>query len=228
MEIFELALYDLAPGARGHVSRRLADLLDPKNTTSPTWAQLGLPPPHGTWITLEGSGPSRLVQLLHWPTADERERVLPALWASGAWSAMASGTDPLIRTSAHLLIAPAHPATAPGPANTWPSGIVQFRIEPILNGAVKHASEAFRSVTAPELAASGARVVGQFEVVIGPGRPTLVTALAWPDHEALHRGWYALDRSEKFLAQRKAEVARFGRPLLDHPVQFLAEAMDAR
>jgi len=100
-----------------------------------------------------------------------------------------------------------------------------MRVQHVLNGAQPQAAEALAEVDLPMLKALGAQVLGIFDLVIGPGRPTMVTLLAWPDLDTHHRAWFEMDRDAEVLAQRKAETARHGRRLFADVDAYLLQPM---
>lgn len=181
------------------------------------WARYGVPTPRGSWIAVSGRQTPGFLYLMKWDSLAQRDANFPRFWTDPFWRARrAELTDgmPLVDSIESWLLDPLpgwdRLREAPHPAV---GGMHEVRVLPVLNGSQAEAARVLMSVDIPALQGQGARLLGAFEVVIGPDRPRFVLMLAWPDADAQARGWGAVEQAPAILAQREAEQARFGRPL---------------
>jgi len=175
----------------------------------------------GMWGPDGGAVPDRFLALCLWPDFETRERVHGALLDDPG---QRSGVDPALVDTEHWIVTAS--AGAPGEIALMQSDeLYEFRFQEVVNGSQPAAGRAFWERTRPEIEAAGGRVAGQFDVVLGPGRPVFVTILAWADHPALFVGWRALDRSPAMVAGRQAETGGAGRSNFERPEQWLMRSM---
>lgn len=90
---------------------------------------------------------------------------------------------------------------------------MQLRIQSVYNSAHMSHCHAFDRLIVPELERQGASVSSQYEVVIGPGRPTILVFIGWNSLEHMHDGSRATDASDAQMEKRSSELAAFGRGL---------------
>ena len=193
------------------------------------WERYGVPRPIGSWTAVSGRRLPAFLYIMKWDSLTQRDERFPRFWTDPFWRARrAQLTDgkPLVDSIENWLLDPS-PAWAKmrEDADDFVGGVHEMRIQHILNGAQGHAADVLADVDLPALKALGARVLGVFELVIGPARPTFVTILAWPDLETQHRAWFEMDHSAAILAQRRSETARYGRRLFGDLDQYLLQPM---
>ncbi len=208
--IYELAIHHAAPGALHRAQRLLAGVLS-----------RAAPHHLGLWAGQGGAWPDRVLALFRWPDFQTRDAFQNSVLGDAAYR---NEFGFALRSSEHWILQPTG-AVATDPASWRSRELFEIRIQEVLNGSQPDAAEAFRDVAAPEIRRLGGRVAAQFDVALGPRRPVFVSFLAWPDMPALQRGQQDMDRSERVAAQRADEIERFGRPLYDRPVQFLATSV---
>lgn len=158
--------------------------------------------------------------LSQWPDLETRDRIHDPLAADPAWRAASQA----FAECEHWIVTPTH--GAPELSGKWNTGeLFEFRVQEVVNGSQAAAGADFWNLGAPQIAAAGGRVAGQFDVVLGPNRPLFVTILAWPDFQALHEGWRAMDRDEGVARQRQNEIDTLGRPYHDRMIQYLVKSV---
>jgi hypothetical protein len=221
----ELALvYDMAMGGAPDVPG------GPPVHRESLWERYGVPKPIGSWVALSGRQMPGFLYIMKWDSLMKRDERFPRFWTDPFWQARrAELTDgmPLVDSIENWLLEPSaawdthHENDASQPVG----GIHELRIQNALNGSQVHAAEVLGTVDLPAWKAAGARVLGVFEVAIGPERPKLVTILAWPDLDTQHRAWLEVERNESIVAQRQSERARYSQPLLGPVDQYLLEPM---
>jgi len=222
--MYELSFYSLNEKAVDRFSQQMRNMFvgAGEGASTSLCSRLQIPDPLGTWQSVNGA--CSALQLFNWSTFQQRDKCYQSLRESDEWQ---FGMSNCIRTSEHWILTPTAGWTPSAEVSTMQvGGIHEFRIQNILNGSQLHASEAFRNTTAPVISALGGQILGQFDVSIGPERPTFITILAWPTLSAMHEGWYGVDRDSKILAQRIKEIEQFGRPLFERPNQFVTEPAD--
>ncbi|MDF1778462.1 MAG: NIPSNAP family protein [Rhizobiaceae bacterium] len=178
--------------------------------------------PHalGIWQPDAGSGIAPYVSLSAWHDFEHRETVHQALREDREWIESSAS----LTSCEHWIVAPSNVAPEQiGPTQT--DEIYEFRIQEVANGSQAAAGQSFWDVISREIKRTGGRIIGQFDIVLGPNRPVFVTILAWSDYTALHSGWQYLDRSSECAAQRDSEMAELGRSYFDRPAQWLMRSM---
>ncbi|NGN44591.1 hypothetical protein G6N74_26380 [Mesorhizobium sp. CGMCC 1.15528] len=198
--------------------------------TESLWERYGVPKPIGSWTALSGRRTPAFLYIMKWDSLTQRDERFPRFWTDPFWRARrAELTDgmPLVDSIENWLLDPSPAwATARVDEASQPvGGVHEMRIQHVLNGSQAHAADVLGEVDLPALQVLGARLLGVFEVVIGPERPMFVTMLAWPDLETQHRAWSEMDRDPKIAAQRQKEFARYGRGLIGTLDQYLLEPM---
>jgi hypothetical protein len=192
------------------------------------WERYGVPKPIGSWTALSGRRTPAFLYILKWDSLAQRDERFPRFWNDPFWRARrAELTDgmPLVDSIENWLLdpCPAWDKAREDEASQPVGGVHEMRIQPVLNGSQVHAADVLAEVDLPRLKSLGARLLGVFEVAIGPNRPTFVILLAWPDIDAQHRAWFAMDRDAGILAQRQAERERYGRRLFGSVDAYLLE-----
>jgi hypothetical protein len=236
-EIFEFRFYSVSPGRMKAEHALLHDMGiagAPETPGGPPfhpeslWDRYGVPRPAGTWTVLAGRQTPGVVYLMRWESMKQRDANFPRFWTDPFWRARrAELTDghTLVDSIETWLLDPnaAWPRFGLEMENGPVGGVHEMRVQNILNGSQADAAEVLATVDLPALQALGARLLGVFEVVIGPGRPRFVTFLAWPDIETQERAWFEMDRNETVLAQRARERERYGRMLFSGLDPYLLE-----
>lgn len=215
-ELFEIAFCRLKPAAVAPVRRRLEQAGKPASSgSSGTRCR--------TWLGLPTSSPGLLIHLFAWSDYAERDALLPGWWRDN-WErplgiTRAAAVDRLeywvIQPTASWRELKGEPISA----GSWP--IAEVRISTFLNGSGNWAARDFTSRMADAISRNGGAALAQFEVVIGPARPTLLTLVGWPDLKTLHSGRHDIDAGPESLAERKGQIDRFGRTLEEESRQFL-------
>jgi hypothetical protein len=167
---------------------------------------------------------------MKWDSLTQRDERFPRFWTDPFWRARrAELTDgaPLVDSIENWLLDPSPAWERMREANSdLPvHGVHEMRVQQVLNGAQAYAAEALAEIDLPALRALGARVLGVFDLVIGPARPTTITLLAWPDLDTQHRARIEMDRDANVLARRKAEGARHGRRVFGDLDAYLLQPM---
>jgi hypothetical protein len=235
--MFEFRFYSVAPG---RMASELALVHDmgfagaPEETGEPPaqagslWDRYGVHRPLGSWAVLSGRQAPGFLYIIRWNSMKERDERFPRFWTDPFWRARrAELTDgqPLVDSIETWLLEPsaawrkAGTDPVPGPVG----GVHELRIENVLNGSQAEAADSLGSVDLPALRELGARLLGVFEVTIGPERPRFVTLLAWPDLDTQQRAWFAMDRHPVVRAQRERERRRHGRDLFGPADAYLLE-----
>ena len=235
--MYEFRFYSVAPG---RMASELALVYDMAISGAPDlpggppvhreslWERYGVPKPIGSWTALSGSRLPAFLYIIKWDSLTQRDERFPRFWADPFWQARrAALTDgmTLVDSIENWLLdpSPAWTAARDDDASQPMGGVHELRIQHILNGAQGDAATVLGEVDLPALKSLGARVLGVFEMIIGPNRPTFVTMLAWPDIDAHHRAWFEMDRHQGVVAQRGREQARYGRRLFGKVDQYLLE-----
>ncbi len=202
----------------------------PPAHTESLWDRYGVPKPIGSWTALSGRRTPAFLYIMKWDSLTQRDERFPRFWTDPFWRARrAELTDgmPLVDSIENWLLdpSPAWAAAREDDSSQPVGGVHEMRIQHILNGSQAHAVDVLGGVDLLALQAQGARLLGVFEVVIGPERPMFVTMLAWPDLETQHHAWSEMDRDPKIIAQRQKELGRYGRRLFGTLDQYLLEPM---
>lgn len=191
------------------------------------WDRYGVPKPVGSWTTVAGAHSPGFLYIIRWQSLAQRDACFPRFWSDPFWRARrAELTDgmTLVDSIENWLLDPL--PTWRGlrePAGPAVGGLHELRVQDILNGHQAEAAEALASVDLPVAAEHGARLLGLFEVVIGPGRPRFVTLLAWPDADAQFAAARTMEADPRLAAQRRREAGRHGRRLFGSLQQHLLD-----
>lgn len=214
--LFEIAFCKLKPEAIPQVRRRLSG-----DGVSAVFGNSGVR--CRTWLGLPVSSPKLLIHLFSWSDYAERDALLPAWWRDN-WErslevTRGEGVDSLEYWVIQPTAAWREHSGEPINVASWP--ITEVRVSTFLNGSGSWAARDFMSRMADAISRKGGRALAQFEVVIGPARPTLLTFVGWPNLKTLHVGRHDIDAGPESLAERKGQIDRFGRTLEEENRQFL-------
>lgn len=192
------------------------------------WDRYGVPKPVGSWTTVAGASSPGFLYIIRWNSLAERDANFPRFWSDPFWRARRAGlTDgmTLVDSIENWILDPLpgwramrEPAGAPGVG-----GVHELRVQDILYGHQAEAAGVLTSVDLPIAAEHGARLLGLFEVAIGPARPRIVTLLAWPDADAQFAAARAMDADPRIEGQRQREAETHGRRLFGPCQQHLLD-----
>ena len=182
------------------------------------WERYGVPKPVGSWTTVAGSDMPGFLYIMKWPSMAERDARFPKFWADPFWRARRSQlTDgmPLVDSIENWILNPLSCWTTlrDTGSETEVGGLHELRVQDILNGSQAEAADTLATVDLPIARDHGARLLGLFEVTLGPARPRFVTLLAWPDADAQFDAARSIDSHPEILAARARERDRHGRRL---------------
>jgi hypothetical protein len=216
--IYELRTYAIAAGQMAEELRRMAMLAFggepdaagrvPGYDTS-LMRECGVPPMLGVWSSMVGGGADRFYYLCRYRDIDQRDESWTRFWDHpGLARAIAATTrqaTQVVEWTFPILMRPNAAWTAiRGAGHTRAIGRVhELRIDRVAFGETARAHEILAKADFPLLSARGAAVLGSFDVWMGPGIPSIVTFLAWPDPEARERAWRDLDRDANAVALRR-------------------------
>src|SRR5262249_49274596 len=154
----------------------------------------------GSWTALTGSRLPAFLYIIEWDSLTKRDERFPRFWTDPFWqarrAALTAGMT-LVDSIENWLLdpSPAWKMVREDEALQPVGGVHELRIQHTLNGSQRDAATILGEVDLPCLKSLGARILGVFEMVIGPERPTFVTILAWPDIETQQRAWFEMDRN---------------------------------
>ena len=230
--MFEFRFYSVAPGRLASELALVYDMACRSDFDGRSlWDLYSVPMPVGSWTGLSGSRLPAFLYIIKWNSLTERDACFPRFWSDPTWQKRrAELTDgmPLVDSIENWLLdaSPAWKAHMEERSDAKVGGVHELRIQKVLNGSQAAAAEALSDVYLPAEKSQGARVLGVFDLVIGPDRPLMMTMLAWPDIETKHAAAYQIDRDARVLAQRQAEKQRFGRRLFGELDQYLLEPVE--
>lgn len=215
---WELRLYEMLP-------RRLPDMHHQfAHEVPPLFARTGVPPPLAFWDCFAGPMTTMLAYLLRWNSLDERMAAWGRFYADPQWWRQyedAHGGEQMLERS-HVLIMRASPAWQPCRVDSpLPAGLHELSMVELAPQAADAAHRAFAEVDLACLARHGARVLGLFDLVVGPRLPQAVAFLAWADATAREAARAAHACDETVAAARATERAAHGVPLVGRADSFL-------
>lgn len=236
--MFEFRFYAVASGRMASEIALVHDMAaagapdvpgGPPGDNEPLWQRYGVPGPLGSWIAHSGRQMPGFLYIIKWDSLAQRDANFPRFWTDPFWRARrAQLTDgmSLVDSIETWLMDPlpawerlAEPAGGPV------GGVHELRLLTVVNGAQAEAASALEQTDLPALMAQGARILGLWDVVIGPNRPQFVLMLAWPDADAQAKGWAAVDADPAIIARRATETERHGRPAYGIVDSWLMEPM---
>lgn len=239
MSVFEFRFYHVASGRMASELALVHDMAvagapdvegGPPHHRETLWERYGVPRPLGSWVTLSGPAAPGFLYIMKWPSLAERDARFPRFWSDPFWRARRGQlTDgmPLVDSIENWLLNPLPEWTTLAESDDAEAGGVhELRVEDILNGSQREAAEVLASVDLPAARRLGAKVLGFFEVSIGPDRPRFVTLLAWPDLESQTKARLSLDADGTIAAQRARERQRHGRALVLSTRQHLLQPVE--
>lgn len=212
--IYEYRFYDVAHGRMAAEVARMYDVAL-KGGTDSMFAKYGVKLPLGAWVATAGRRLPLFGYIQQWDSLKQRDAAFPPFWADPVWAKMKAETDggsPLVERMEDWLMRPA-PCWAKVRTDDKPGPVHEMRVERVSNGHLPTAHALMGEVILPQYQVLGAVVLGVFDVLIGPNIPTLVTFLAWPDHETQQRAAARLDVEPRVLNGLKAARAKAGEPL---------------
>ena len=235
--MFEFRFYSVASGRTASELALVHDMAvagapevegGPPVHTETLWERYGVPKPVGSWTTVAGSDAPGFLYIIKWPSMADRDARFPKFWADPLWRARrAQLTDgmPLVDSIENWVLDP-----LPGwqglrdiGTDAAVGGLHELRVQDILNGHQGEAGDTLARVDLPIAIEHGARLLGHFEVSLGPARPRFVTLLAWPDADAHFDAAQRIDTDPRILAARAEERARHGRRLFQQTRQHLLD-----
>ncbi|MCV0394901.1 MAG: NIPSNAP family protein [Rhizobiaceae bacterium] len=237
MSLFEFRFYAVASGRMASELALVHDMAiagapdtegGPPEHEQTLWERYGVPRPLGSWVTLSGAATPGFLYIMKWRDLGERDARFPRFWLDRFWRARrAQLTDGMTLVDSIenwvMEALPQWESLREQGQPTESGGVHELRVQDVLNGSQAEAADVLATIDLPALKRRGAKVMGLFEVAIGPGRPRFVILLAWPDLQTQIDGWLAFDRDVEVTAQRERERAKHGRRLFSTSQQHLLQ-----
>jgi len=237
--VYELRIYDIAAGQMTNELTRMAILAyggapDAAGSTPgyarSLMAECGVPPMLGVWSAGAGAGLAKFFYLCRYRDIADRDRVWTKFWdhpdlaraiaaTTTTRTSVVEGTFPILMRPGEawrLIRTRDDGGAAPGPHH-------ELWMDRIAFGEGARAHALLGKIDLPFLCDRGARVLGSFDVWVGPDIPTIVTFLAWPAPAARIEALAALDRHPASLAARLAAQQECRTPLFERRDAFLLD-----
>lgn len=237
--VYELRIYDIAAGQMANELTRMAILAyggapDAAGKTPgyarSLMAECGVPPMLGVWSALAGAGLGKFFYLCRYENIADRDRVWTQFWdhpdLARAIAATTTTRTNVVEGTFPILLRPGEAwriVRAAGNGGAMPGLHHELWMDRIAFGEGARAHTLLGKIDLPFLRARGARVLGCFDVWVGPDIPTIVTFLAWPDPATRLAGLAALDRHPESLAARRAAQQECRAPLFERRETFLLD-----
>lgn len=212
--IYELRLYNVAPGRRRDMESRVQQDL------STLFPRHGVRP-LGSWSAVAGPAAPLFVYLTPWRHMQQRTKSWAGFYADPAWAEVRARTNAgseLVERYEILLL---RPVTAwepsPSSSNTASSPLVEMVIQSVAIGQTAAVRNEMLESTVPTLRASGATVHGVFDVMSGRPLPSAVFFISWRNMEQRAHALEMLDL-KAVEARAAGKIA-----LLEHSDQYLMQ-----
>jgi hypothetical protein len=238
--IYELRIYDIAAGQMANELERMAILAyggapDAAGKT-PGYARslmaaCGVPPMIGVWSAAAGAGLAKFFYFCRYENIADRDRVWTKFWdhpdLARAIAATTTTRTNVVEGTFPIFLRPGEAwrlvRAGGAPGGAAPGLHHELWMDRVAFGEGARAHALLGKIDLPFLCARGARVLGSFDVWIGPDIPTIVTFLAWPDPATRVAALAALDRHPESLDVRRAAQRDCRAPLFDRRETFLLD-----
>jgi len=164
----------------------------------------GIPRPLGAWTSLTGPHHPIFGYIVKWDSLAQRDAAFPPFWNDPFWHAVRNRTDagsPLVERIDTWLMnsSPVWNMVRQEGDNTPIGGVHEMRIHYTRAGYAHYFRETLAQIELPQCQALGGRVLGVFDVVIGPQMPAIISFLAWPDFAIQAQARARLDVEPRLL-----------------------------
>lgn len=231
--MFEYRFYECTPGRLTEEVARMAEVATdpwPGGNGESLFDRFGIPRPLAAWTSIAGRRQPVFGYLLEWKSLDERDRAFPAFWASPEWAEVKARTEggyPLVDAIENWLIAPnASWDRSGGFDDQVHGGMHEMRIHHILAGFGPQVTDYLREIEHRQIEVMGGRILGAFDVLIGPDMPAIVSYIAWPDFATQQRAADRIDHEPRVHERRHKWMAEYGRYPIRHIEQTLLRPLD--
>lgn len=192
--------------------------------------RFGIPRPIGAWTSIAGRRQPIFGYMLCWDSLDRRDRAFPPFWACPEWAEVRARTDdghPMVDGIEDWLVAPSKIWDRTGGFDdTRHGGLHEMRIHHVLAGYAPQVAEYLSQVEHRQIEILGGRILGVFDVAIGPDMPAVVTFVAWPDHDTQQFAADRLEREPRVHDHHRRWREEHGLSLIRRVEQTLLQPLD--
>ncbi|MBI1179247.1 MAG: hypothetical protein GC201_01735 [Alphaproteobacteria bacterium] len=235
--MFEYRFYECTPGRLAQEVARMREVsIDPwpgadgGRDGESLFDRFGIPRPLGAWTSVAGRRQPMFGYLLHWESLDERDRAFPAFWVSPEWAEVRERTNdghPMVDSIEDWLLAPSAAWDRSGGfGEERHGGLHEMRIHHCRAGYDADVADYLAEIEHRQMEVLGGRVLGVFNVVIGPDMPAIVSFIAWPDFATQRRAAERLDVEPRVHARRRRWQEQYGVSLIRSVEQTLLAPLD--
>lgn len=230
--MFEYRFYECTPGRLAQEVARMEEVAIapwPGGNGESLFDRYGIPRPIGAWTSIAGRQPI-FGYLLKWDSLDARDRAFPPFWTCADWATVRARTDdghPMVDSIEDWLLAPnAAWDRSTGCDGTRHRGLHEMRIHHCLAGFGPQVTAYLKEIEHRQAEVMGGRVIGVFDVLIGPDMPAIISFIAWPDFATQQRAAMRLDAEPRVHERRRQWQAEHGRTLIRHMEQTLLHPLE--
>ena len=246
--MFEYRFYECTPGRLAEEVARMREVsIDPwpgdrGGDGESLFDSFGIPRPLGAWTSIAGRQQPIFGYLLKWDSLDERDRAFPAFWVSPEWAEVRERTNdghPMVDSIEDWLLAPSAAWDRSGGGSddrqVCPEGIGrpegigglhEMRIHHCQAGYDAEVTAYLAEIEHRQMEVLGGRILGVFNLLIGPDMPAIISFIAWPDFATQQRAALRLDVEPRVRARREQWKKDHGVSLIRSVEQTLLRPLD--
>lgn len=231
--MFEYRFYECTPGRLAEEVARMKEVaIDPwpGGGGESLFDRFGIPRPLGAWTSIAGRQQPVFGYILKWDSLDARDRAFPPFWTCPEWAEVRARTDdghPLVDSIEDWLLAPNAAWKRTGEIDaTRHGGVHEMRIHRCLAGFGPQVTAYLAEIEHRQIEVLGGRILGVFDVAIGPDMPAIVSFVAWPDFPTQQRAAERLDMEPRVRERHRQWRDEYGRSPIRSVEQTLLRPLD--
>lgn len=229
---FEYRWYECAPGRLAEEIDRMEEVAIAgwKGGEESVFDKYGIPRPIGAWSSVAGRRKPVFGYILQWDSFAQRDTAFPAFWAGPEWAEVRD------RTNAGFTLVDHFDNWVIGPNAAWDrsggcegepiGGLHEMRIHHCMAGDGHHVTAYLAEIEHRQMEVMGGRVIGVFDVKIGPDIPAIVSFIGWPDYETQQAAARRLELEPRVRERRRQWREELGDSPIRHVEQTLLKPLD--
>jgi hypothetical protein len=231
--MFEYRFYECTPGRLTQEVARMKEVAIspwPGGNGESLFDRFGIPRPLGAWTSIAGRRQPMFGYLVKWESLEARDRAFPPFWACPEWAEVRARTDdghPMVDSIEDWLVAPSAIWDRSGATDgTRHGGLHEMRIHHVMAGYGPQVADYLKTIEHRQIEILGGRILGVFDVAVGPDLPAMVTFVAWPNHATQQRAAERLDREPRVHERHRQWKQEHGISLIRSLEQTLLQPLE--